>query len=101
MKIYPSKHQILQVDTVNLNTDIPLGYIDTDSKEYSLTVTNMLESTGINPVIPYTNFDTYDMCFFKPIYSNSISNSSDFYKIDHQSIIQRVNEQQYQILNSF
>ena len=98
MKIYPSKHQILQVDAVNLNTDIPLGYIDTNSKEYSLTITSMLKSDGINPIVPYTIFDTYNMCFFKPMYSNNISNSSDFYKIDHQSIIQRVNEQQYQYI---
>lgn len=101
MKIYPSKHNIIQTDEINLNTDIPLGYINTDSKDYVLTIIDSLKGEEITPVIPYTNFSTYNLALFKPNNKNELLNSEKFYKIDHASLIQRtVTGYQYIPLNS-
>lgn len=101
MKIYPSKANIVQTPTINLTTDIPLAYIDTESKDYTLNIVDAMEAGEITPVLPYTTFPSYEIALFKPTSKTNLIDSTNFYKIDHSSIIQRVgNEYQYIPLNS-
>lgn len=92
MKIYPSKHSIIQTSDVDLTKDIPLAYIDTESKEYNCVVRSKLEYDEINPILPYQAFDSYDISLFKPKKKGVIDYSSDFVKIDHSDIVQRVGD---------
>lgn len=92
MKIYPSKHQIRQVQSVNLSTDIPLGYVDTDSKDYICSFESNIKPTGITAVLPYQKFSSYDIKLFKPSKGTAGKQSSDFYEIDHKQFMQRDGE---------
>lgn len=92
MKIYPSRHQIRQVQSVNLSTDIPLGYIDADSKDYVCSFESGIRPTGIAAVLPYQKFNSYDIKLFKPNKDAAAKHSSDFYEIDHKQFMQRDGE---------
>lgn len=92
MKIYPAKHSIIQTSNVDLTKDIPLAYIDTESKEYNCVVKPKLNHDEIKPILPYQEFDSYNISLFKPKKKGIIDSSSDFVKIDHSEIIQRVGD---------
>ena len=66
MKIYPAKHKIIQTPEINLITDIPLAYVDTDSKEYTCKINPKLEYDEIKPILPYQEFESYDVALFAP-----------------------------------
>ncbi len=96
MKIYPSKHKIVQTQKIDLYSDIPLAYIDASSKDYVANVENTIAANGIKPVLPYQVFDSYEMTLFSPKNKDKFSDSNDFVEIDHSSIIKRIaNEYQY------
>lgn len=66
MKIYPSQHEIEKVSEINLDTDVVLAYIDTNHKEYQVSVTSTLPyKDKAVEVLPYQVFDTYDVKLFK------------------------------------
>lgn len=92
MKIYPSKHNIIQTPVINMLTDIPLAYIDTESKEYDCKIQSKISHDEIKPVLPYQEFNSYDIALFSPKKKGVIETSADFVKIDHSDIIQRVGE---------
>jgi len=92
MKIYPSKHSIVQTSDVDLTKDIPLAYIDTEAKEYNCIVRSKLDYDEIKPILPYQTFNSYDVSLFKPKKKGVIDSSSDFVKIDHADIVQRVGD---------
>ena len=64
MKIYPSRHNIVQTPAVDFTTDIPLAYIDTDYKDYKVSIKGMLGSTGITPVLPYQELPSENVVLF-------------------------------------
>lgn len=64
MKIYPNKHQIVSIQNINLNTDVPLAFIDTKSTDYDVNVVSFLQKNERQEVIPYSYFDSYNVCFF-------------------------------------
>jgi hypothetical protein len=64
MRIYPGRHQIQQVDKVNLNTDIPLAFIDTNYKDYVVNILPKFSSDKMDVVVPYSEFASLDVCLF-------------------------------------
>lgn len=92
MKIYPAKHSIIQTSDVDLKKDIPLAYIDTEEKEYNCIVKPQLNHDEIKPILPYQEFDSYNISLFKPKKKGIIDSSSDFVRIDHTDLIQRVGD---------
>lgn len=94
MKIYPSRHNIVQTPAVNFATDIPLAYIDTDYKDYKVSIKGMLGSTGVTPVLPYQELPSENVVLFKANGTGAsiLSDSKNFTAItNHSSVIQRVN----------
>lgn len=100
MKIYPSKHNIIQTSDVDLTKDIPLAYIDTESKDYNCVIKSQLNYDEIKPILPYQEFDSYNIALFKPKKKGIIDNSGQFVKIDHSDLIQRVGDVYQYIPNS-
>lgn len=64
MKIYPGRHSVIQTSEINLNTDIPLAYIDTGFKSYKASVIPEVAQDKVKKVVPYTSFDSMDVCLF-------------------------------------
>lgn len=65
MKIYPSKANIAVTNEVNLNTEIPLSYIDTNASSYSYNVipAERFKNEFKKEILPYSVIDI-DSCFF-------------------------------------
>jgi hypothetical protein len=66
MKIYPSRHKIIQTNKVNTDVDIPLAYIDTHYTDYDI---KLIPETGFESyykteVVPYKEYDTDEICLF-------------------------------------
>lgn len=101
MKIKPSIHNIIQTEEINLKTDIPLAYIDTENKDYEFSFSSANNISLIKPIVPYRYFDSYEFGFFKPFDKDNLSSSSSYEKIDNFSLLQRVGKRyQYIPLNA-
>lgn len=92
MKIYPSKHSIIQTETVDLIRDIPLAYVDTNSKDYRCIIKSKLDHDVTKPILPYQEFNSYEVALFKPTKKGKIDENTEFVKIDHTDILQRVGD---------
>lgn len=66
MKIYPGTHQIYNVDSVNSDEDIVLGYLDSEFIEETITINvNDEQDQEINKsIFPYETFDSLEMTFY-------------------------------------
>lgn len=73
MKIYPNKSKIIVTNNVNLATDIPLSYIDTQKIEYSInTVVESNYNTKLKQeILPYDKVNNNLICLFDE-YNNLI-----------------------------
>ena len=58
MKIYPSKGYITSTDKVDMNTDIPLAYINSDyiEKTIDININNKYNYNEIKEILPYDEF---------------------------------------------
>lgn len=66
MKIYPNDSNIIVTNNVNVLTDIPLSYVDTQKLEYNI---NTVAESDFNnkikqEVLPYENMDKNIICLF-------------------------------------
>lgn len=99
MQIYPGKHQLRTVTKVDLNSEIPLAYIDKEYQDYGIEITAVKEGNGIKPVLPYQSFDTQAIKLFRPL-SKQTSDSKDYSEIsadERFDIIQRINDKYHYI----
>jgi hypothetical protein len=67
MKIYPSKHEIVQTKKIDMDFDIPLAFINTDYSGYNIDIipwTNSYAVSSEKAVLPYTTFDSIDTALF-------------------------------------
>lgn len=90
MKIYPGKHEIVQTSSVDLNTDIPLAYVDTGFKEYNVRVIPTFSSNKQEKIIPYAAFSSLDVKLF----------NADGSLADNASVLQRDRDSYYYIPQS-
>lgn len=66
MKIYPGTHLIYNVETVNTDEDIALGYLDSEFVEESINI-NINDEYNINSikeVLPYSALDTLELTLY-------------------------------------
>lgn len=94
MKIYPNNGNIILTDKVNMLTDIPLGYIDSLTREYDISINKKIYPSGVRVVIPYETFSSYNYKFFKQVQKNNFD-PSNFSEIDNEVVLKRV-ENKYQ-----
>lgn len=87
MKIYPGRHQVEQVKTVDNNRDIPLAFIDANYRDYVVNVLPRMSSNKMEPVIPYEELHSLDVCLF----------DSNRNEIDNTSILQRDRDKYYYV----
>ena len=73
MKIYPNSSNIMVTNSVNVLTDIPLSYIDTNKLEYKInTIINAEYKNKIKQeVLPYEKMNKNTICLFDK-YGNKI-----------------------------
>lgn len=66
MKIYPGKHSIYNVDSVDTSEDIALGYLDSEFIEetISIRVNDDLDEASKIEVYPYNTFDTLEVTLY-------------------------------------
>lgn len=63
MKIYQGTHNIMQTESIDLNTDIPLAYINTQNEQYNISTLAVpnFDTTKKERVIPYEVFDSINV----------------------------------------
>lgn len=98
MKIYPGNDKLMLTDKVNLLTDIPLGYIDSLTKEYDISITKNIQPSDTRKVIPYETFPSYSYKFFKQLRENNFD-PENFYEIEGETLLTRVGSK-YQYMPS-
>ena len=79
MKIYPNKSNVSITKEVNLITDVPLSFIDTNSSDYlyKSTSTELLKTELKKEVLPYDRLDSKEfICLF-----NSDGSQIDYEKV--------------------
>jgi hypothetical protein len=66
MKIYPGNHQVYAIDSVNLDEQIPLCYLDTDFivTNASITIDNNFDSSSTSELLPFSIIDNLEKTFF-------------------------------------
>lgn len=67
MKIYPNKSNVSVTKEVNLITDVPLSFIDTNSSDYlfKFSTTELLKTEVKKEVLPYDRIDSKEfICLF-------------------------------------
>lgn len=66
MKIYPNKANVYATKEVNLNTDIPLSYIDTQQIDYKINsiINESFKIKNKKEVLPYSDLNRNLICFF-------------------------------------
>lgn len=87
MKIYPGRHKVMAVKQVDNNIDIPLAYIDVDYKDYSVNIIPKFSTDKKDVVIPYSEYDSIDVCFF----------DENRNLIDNTNIMQRDKDKYYYV----
>lgn len=87
MKIYPSRHKVVQDTKIDLNSDIPLAYVDTGFKEFEVSVIPYLSRSSATPVIPYTGYSSLDVRLF----------DKNGEEVNNASVLQRDKEKYYYI----
>lgn len=87
MKIYPSRHSVVQDTKIDLNSDIPLAYVDTGFKEFEVSIIPSFSRSLATPVIPYTGYGSLDVCLF----------DKNGEEVNNTSILQRDKDKYYYI----
>ena len=66
MKIYPGVHHIYNVESVDVNEDIALGYLDSEFIEESVKVNtnDEYDINSIKEVLPYSTLDTLELTLY-------------------------------------
>lgn len=66
MKVYPSNSNIIVTNDVNLNTDIPLSFVDTQKMTYSINtiVKSEFKNKTKQEVLPYEKMNKNIVCLF-------------------------------------
>lgn len=66
MKIYPNKSKIIVTNNVNVATDIPLSYIDTQQLDYNINtvIEPVFTTKSKQEVLPYDNVQNNIICLF-------------------------------------
>lgn len=96
MKIYPSQHEVEKVSEINLDTDVVLAYIDTDHKDYKISVQSTLPyKDRAVEVLPYESFSTYDVKLFKKMGEPTPGREDtydNYFEIDNNEVLKREDE---------
>lgn len=91
MKIYPDNSKLMLTDQVNLLTDIPLGYIDSLTKDYNIIINKQIYPNNLRRVIPYETFLNYNYKFFSQIQKNNYD-ADNFYEVTDEDLLRRVGD---------
>lgn len=91
MKIYPDNSKLMLTEQVNLLTDIPLGYIDSLTKDYNIIINKQIYPNNLRKVIPYETFPSYNYKFFSQIQKN-VYDAENFYEVTDEDLLHRVGD---------